>query len=101
MRRFLTLSLFIALVSTYAAAQQTSCLANTGSVVGSYTFIATELPFQGVGFTPPGTTTNATTIYSNTTIGKLLGNINTGQSFSSAAVLYFDGAGHITVASSP
>jgi hypothetical protein len=84
-----------AVCGTFAAAQQVGCLATNGSVVGSYTYVATELPLSGVVISPPGTTSNQ---YSNSSIGQLLGNINTGAAFSSAGVLYFDGAGHILVA---
>jgi hypothetical protein len=47
--------------------------------------------------TPPGTTSNQGG-YSSTSIGQLVGNINVGGAFSTAGVLYFDGAGHILVA---
>jgi len=66
-------------------------------VVGSYTYVATEVPLGGVVITPPGTTSNQTG-YSSTPIGQLVGNINAGASFSTAGDLYFDGAGHILVA---
>jgi hypothetical protein len=88
----------MALCGTFAAAQQMGCLATTGSVVGSYTFIATEMPLSGVAVTPPGTTTNSQ-IFSNTPVGQLVANINGGGAFSTSGVLYFDGAGHILVAS--
>ena len=96
MSKLLTFSLATTLCGMFAAGQQMGCLATTGSVIGSYTYVATELPFNGVGFTPPGTTTNQPA-YSSTTIGKLLGNVATGTTFSSGGVLYFDGAGHISV----
>jgi hypothetical protein len=99
------LSAFIvtaAFFGTFAMAQQNGCLATTGSVVGSYTYVATEVPLGGMVITPPGTTSNQTG-YSSTPIGQLVGNINAGAAFSTAGVLYFDGAGHIMVsaASSP
>ena len=94
MSKLLTFSLATTLCGTFAAAQQMGCLATTGSVIGSYTYVATELPFNGVGFIPPGTNQQ---VYSSTTIGKLLGNVATGTTFSSGGVLYFDGAGHISV----
>src|SRR5271165_5626388 len=97
MQKPLTFIITTAFFGSYAAAQQVACLATTGSVVGSYTYIATEMPLGGMVFSPPGTTTNQPS-YSNTSIGQLLGNINGGSSFSSAGALYFDGAGHILVA---
>ena len=99
MHKLFSLSLILALGGTFASAQ-TGCLATTSSVIGSYTFTATEMPFAGVGFVPPGTNPQ---IQSNTTLGKLIGNINIGATFSSNGVFYFDGAGHISVpaASSP
>jgi hypothetical protein len=78
-------------------AQQIGCLATTSSVIGSYTYAATEVPLGGASITPPGTTTNQTG-YSSTPIGQLIGNINVGGSLSAAGALYFDGAGHILVA---
>jgi hypothetical protein len=98
MQKLLTISLTMALCGTFAAAQQMGCLATNSSVIGSYTFIATEMPFSGVAVTPPGTTTNSQ-IFSNTPIGQLVANINGGGAFSTGGVLYFDGAGHILVAS--
>jgi hypothetical protein len=86
-----------AVFGTFAVAQQIGCLATTGSIVGSYTYVATEVPLGGMVITPPGTTSNQTG-YSSTPIGQLVGNINVGGSFSAAGVLYFDGAGHILVA---
>jgi hypothetical protein len=96
MKKFFTLSLPFVLCGAFAAAQQVGCLASTSSVVGSYTYVATEMPFAGTIFVPPGTTSNQA--YSNTPIGQLVGNINTGATFSNAGSLYFDGAGHILVA---
>jgi len=97
MQKTLTIIVTTAFFGSLAAAQQVGCLATTGSVVGSYTYIATEMPFGSMVISPPGTTTNQTA-YSNTSIGQLLGNINTGATFSSAGSLYFDGAGHILIA---
>jgi hypothetical protein len=97
MHKFLIIALAGALCGTFAAAQQVACLATTNSVVGSYTYIATQTPLAGVTISPPGTTSS---LYSNTTIGQLVGDIDTGAPFSSAGTLYFDGAGHILVSTS-
>jgi hypothetical protein len=94
MHKLFSLSFILSLGATFASAQ-IGCLATTSSVVGSYTFTASEVPFAGVGFVPPGTNPQ---IQSNTTLGKLIGNINIGATFSSAGVFYFDGAGNISVA---
>ncbi|HTB14444.1 MAG TPA: hypothetical protein VK752_22895 [Bryobacteraceae bacterium] len=100
MKKLFTLSVLLALGGTFAAAQQ-SCTATTSSVIGSYEYIATELPFASVVITPPGTTTTTgTQPYSNTQIGNLLSALNAGTGFSSANVLYFDGAGNVSVSSS-
>src|ERR1700722_8897774 len=96
MKKLLTLSLAAAFCGTFATAQQQGCLATTSSVIGSYTYIATETPFEGVGFTPPGTTNNKQ-LFSNTSLGQLLGNLSTGQTFGSVGALYFDGAGHVMI----
>src|ERR1700722_16492114 len=98
MKKLLTLSVALSLGATFAAAQQT-CTATTASVNGSYTYTATEFPFGTAAVTPPGTTTN-TQPYSSTQIGTLIQALNGGGVFSSANVLYFDGAGHISVAAS-
>jgi hypothetical protein len=97
MMKFFTYFLPLILCGAFAAAQQVGCLATTNSVTGSYTYTAVEVPLSGVAITPPGTTTN-TQVYSNTSIGKLVGSINGGGAFSLAGVLYFDGAGNISVA---
>lgn len=97
MHKLFAISVTATLFGSFAVAQQIGCLATTSSVIGSYTYIATELPLGGVAITPPGTTTNQQA-YSSTPIGQLVGNINGGGAFSSAGVLYFDGAGHILVA---
>lgn len=85
-----------------ATAQQIGCQATTSSVVGSYAFIGTEVPLGGLVMTPPGTNTSTGTTssqtYSNTTIGMLLSNLNGTTAFSTAGVLYFDGAGNVSVA---
>src|ERR1700722_2257856 len=98
MKKLLTLSVALSLGATFAVAQQT-CTATTASVNGSYTYTATEFPFGTTAVTPPGTTTN-TQPYSTTQIGTLIQALNGGGVFSSANVLYFDGAGHISVAAS-
>jgi hypothetical protein len=102
MKKFLTVFLPVACCGTFAMAQQVGCLATNSSVIGSYTYTATELPIAGVVVTPPGTNPNQQ-IYSNTSLGKLIGGINGGGPLSSSGVLYFDGAGNISVtaASSP
>src|ERR1700681_4312343 len=97
MNKLFALFLLAALCSTVAVAQQVGCQATTSSVVGSYTYTATEVPLSGVAITPPGTTSN-TQSYSNTSIGKLVGAINGGGTFSYTGVLYFDGAGNVSVA---
>jgi hypothetical protein len=97
MQKLLAISVTAALFGTLAVAQQIGCLATTGSVIGSYTYVATEVPLSGVSIVPPGTTTNQQ-IYSNTPIGQLVADINGGAAFSTAGVLYFDGTGHILVA---
>jgi hypothetical protein len=97
MKKLLAISLTAAFCGSFAAAQQMTCQATNASVIGSYTYIATEMPFEGVGFTPPGTT-NSKQVYSNTPLGLLIGNLNTGQTFGSAGSLYFDGAGHVLMA---
>jgi hypothetical protein len=98
MQKLFTLFLILVLCGTFAAAQQT-CTATTASVNGTYTYTATELPFGTTAITPPGTTTNQQP-YSNTQIGNLIEALNLGGTFASASVLYFDGAGHISVSSS-
>src|SRR5580658_3906924 len=102
MHKLLTIGITAALCATFAAAQQVGCLATTSSVIGTYTYVATEVPLGGVAIVPPGTTTNQQS-YSNTPVGQLVSAINGGGAFSMAGVLYFDGAGHIDVstASSP
>ncbi len=97
MHKFLILSLTAALCGSIAAAQQ--CSATMSSVIGSYTYTATELPFGGSVIVPPGTTSNQQS-YSTTPIGELIQSINGGGAFSNAGVLYFDGAGHVSVAAS-
>ncbi|HEV1285092.1 MAG TPA: hypothetical protein VNU44_07270 [Bryobacteraceae bacterium] len=97
MKIFLAFFGSLILCGAFAAGQQVGCLATTNSVVGSYTYTAVEVPLSGVAITPPGTTTN-TQVYSNTSIGKLVGSINGGGVFSLAGVLYFDGAGNVSVA---
>jgi hypothetical protein len=100
MRKFLFLSAVLSLSATFAAAQQT-CTATTASVIGSYTYIATEFPFSTSVLNPPGTITTTTSqTYSNSQIGTLLQSVLGGGAFSSANVLYFDGAGHISIAAS-
>jgi hypothetical protein len=100
MKKLLILSGALALSATFASAQQ-SCTATTSSISGSYAYIATEFPFASVVANPPGTTTNTSTqIYSNTQVGNLISALNTGTGFSSANVLYFDGAGNISTSSS-
>jgi len=96
MQKLLAISVTAAFFGTFAVAQQVGCLATTSSVIGSYTYVATEVPLSGVAITPPGTTTNQQA-FSNTPIGQLVGNINGGGTFSSAGVLNFDGAGNILV----
>jgi hypothetical protein len=96
MQKLLTLGLSAALFGSFAVAQ--GCLATTSSVIGNYTFVATELPLAGVSITPPGTTTNQQA-FSNTPTGQLVGAINGGGSFSMSGAMFFDGAGHILVAS--
>jgi hypothetical protein len=98
MKKVFTFFLPVVLCGAFAAGQQVGCLATTSSVVGSYTYVATEVPLAGVVISPPGTTTNQPG-YSSTPIGQLVGNINVGGSFSAAGALFFDGAGHILVAS--
>jgi hypothetical protein len=114
MKKLFTLSLGLFVGGSFAAAQQVGCQATTSSVVGSYTYTATELPFGGSAINPPGTTTStgstgtsgtttttgSTSTFSNTQIGNLISAINGGGAFANAGVLYFDGAGHISVASS-
>jgi len=102
MHKLLTIGITAALCATFAAAQQVGCLATTSSVIGTYTYVATEVPLGGVAIVPPGTTTNQQS-YSNTPVGQLVSGINGGGAFSMAGVFYFDGAGHISVstASSP
>jgi hypothetical protein len=90
------LFLSAALCGTFAAAQQMSCPATTSSVIGSYGYVANQLPLSGVVLTPPGTNPPN----SNTPIGNLIENINTGAEFWSAGILYFDGAGNIAVGAS-
>lgn len=99
MNKFLTLFLTVALCAAIAAAQQAGCGATMSSVSGSYTYTATELPFGGSVIVPPGTTSNQQN-YSTTPVGQLIQAINGGAAFSSAGVLYFDGAGHVSVAAS-
>lgn len=96
MQKLLTIGVTAAFFGTFAVAQQVGCLATTSSVIGSYTYVATEVPLSGVAVTPPGTTTNQQ-VYSNTPIGQLVGGINGGGAFSFSGVLYFDGAGNILV----
>lgn len=98
MQKLLILSVALSLGATFAAAQAT-CTATTASVNGSYTYTATEFPFGTAVVTPPGTTTNQQP-YSSTQVGTLIQALNGGGIFSSANVLYFDGAGHISIAAS-
>ncbi len=96
MQKLLAIGVTAAFFGTFAVAQQVGCLATTSSVIGSYTYVATEVPLSGVAVTPPGTTTNQQA-YSSTPIGQLVGGINGGGAFSFSGVLYFDGAGNILV----
>jgi hypothetical protein len=98
MKKLLILSVALSLGATFAAAQAT-CTATTASVNGSYTYTATEFPFGTAVVTPPGTTTNQQP-FSSTQVGTLIQALNGGGVFSSANVLYFDGAGHISIAAS-
>jgi hypothetical protein len=98
MKKLFVLSVVSALCATFAAGQQ-SCTATTSSVIGSYTYTATEFPFGTMVVTPPGTTTN-TQPYSNTQIGNLIEALNGGGAFANANVFYFDGAGNISIAAS-
>lgn len=99
MNKFLILFLTAALGGSIAVAQQVGCGATMSSVIGSYTYTATELPFGGSVIVPPGTTSNQQS-YSSTPVGQLIQAINGGGAFSNAGVLYFDGAGHVSVAAS-
>jgi hypothetical protein len=103
MKKLLTLSGILVLSSTFAAAQQT-CTATTSSVIGSYTYIATVFPFASVAVNAPGSTTTTGTTstqpYSNTQVGNLLSALNGGAAYSSANIIYFDGAGNISTSSS-
>lgn len=96
MPKFFALILPAALCGTFAAAQQTNCPATTSSVIGSYGYVATQLPLSGVMITPPGTNPPN----SNTPLGNLIENINTGDEFWSAGIFYFDGAGNVAVGAS-
>jgi hypothetical protein len=98
MKKLFVLFVALTLGATLVAAQAT-CTATTASVNGSYTYTATEFPFGTAVITPPGTTTNQQP-YSSTQIGTLIQALNGGGVFSSANVLYFDGAGHISIAAS-
>src|SRR5580698_386855 len=97
MPNFFKLLLPVALCGTFAAAQQIGCPATTSSVVGSYGYVATEIPLSGSTVTPPGT--NSTT-FSSTPIGKLVGDVTGGGEFWASGVLYFDGAGKVSVGAS-
>jgi hypothetical protein len=97
MQKILTFILPVALCGTFAAAQQIGCPATTSSVVGSYGYVATEIPLSGSTVTPPGT--NSTT-FSSTPIGKLVGDVTGGGEFWASGVLYFDGAGNVSVGAS-
>jgi hypothetical protein len=99
MPKLLTFFLPAALCGTFASAQivaQPNCPATTSSIVGAYGYTATEVPLSGVTITPPGTNP----VFSNTPIGNLIGGITNGGQFWLAGVLYFDGAGNISVAPS-
>jgi hypothetical protein len=98
MKKLFVLSVVSALCATFAAGQQ-SCTATTSSVIGSYTYTATEFPFGTMVVTPPGTTTN-TQPYSNTQIGNLIQELNGGGAFANTNVFYFDGNGNVSIASS-
>src|SRR5580698_9455506 len=98
MKKLLTFSVALALCATFAAAQQT-CTATTSSVIGTYTYTATEFPFGTMVVTPPGTTTN-TQPFSNTQVGNLIQELTGGGAFANANVFYFDGNGNVSVASS-
>jgi|HubBroStandDraft_4_1064222.scaffolds.fasta_scaffold37815_3 hypothetical protein len=97
MKKLLTLSVAFALCATFAVAQQT-CTATTSSVIGSYTYTATEFPLGTMAVTPPGTTTN-TQPYSNTQVGNLIQALNGGGAFANTNVFYFDGNGNVSIAS--
>ena len=96
MQKILTLLLPAALCGSFAAAQQFGCTTTTSSVTGAYGYVATEVALSGVTITPPGTNTQ---VYSDTPLGTLIEDINAGGQFWLAGVLYFDGAGHISIAS--
>jgi len=98
MKKLLILSVASALCATFAVGQQT-CTATTSSVIGSYTYTATEFPFGTMVVTPPGTTTG-TQPYSNTQVGNLIQALNGGGAFANTNVFYFDGNGNISTASS-
>jgi hypothetical protein len=99
LKNLFVLSAFITVCGTFAAAQQT-CTATTASVIGTYTYTATEFPFGTVAVTPPGTTTNSQP-FSNTQIGNLIQSLTGGGPFATANVFYFDGAGNISISLSP
>jgi hypothetical protein len=99
MHKFFILSLTAAVCGSFAAAQQVGCGATQSSIVGAYTFTATELPIAGTVVVPPGSTTNKQT-YSSTPTGTLISSINGGGAFSQSGVLYFDGAGHVSISAS-
>jgi hypothetical protein len=96
MYKALTLSLLLGFGATFSVAQTVGCLATTSSLIGSYTFIGTQLPLAGVTISPPG----STTLYSQTPLGQLVGDITAGAPFSTSNVFYFDGNGHILIATS-
>jgi len=76
-------------------AQQVGCLATNSSVIGTYALSANQFPIGGLIVQPPGTNPSN---YSNTPLGKLIVAINGGVAFSGSGVLYFDGAGNVSVA---
>jgi hypothetical protein len=83
-------------------AQAQVCLLSNASLSGSYGFVASEagaIPAT-TGTTTTGTTT-ASSGYSTTEIGSLLGAIAAGNQFSLSGILTFDGAGNIGATSSP
>jgi len=100
MKKLLLLSGVLTLSATFATAQQT-CTATTASVIGTYSYTATEFPFATTVLNPPGSTTTTTSqTFSNSQVGTLLQSVLGGGAFSSSNVLYFDGAGHISIAAS-
>jgi hypothetical protein len=75
----------------------------TTDVNGTYGFVAL---FTGVSVAPPGTTAGPAgtipgPVFSNSQLGKLLGNVSGSSAASLAGQLYFDGAGGVWVSSAP